>query len=43
MAWPVVSLEIGGKTPNASQVRKNMFLGMSPTDGSTAFEIKLSG
>src|SRR5690606_6384674 len=37
MACAVVSLAIGGSTPNASQVRKKMFLGVSPTDIFLAF------
>jgi hypothetical protein len=33
MACSEVSLEIGGNTPNASQVKKKMFLGCPPTAG----------
>jgi hypothetical protein len=43
MACPGDKRDIGGNTPNASQVRKKMFFGMPPTDGSTAFEIKCKG
>ena len=40
MAWPGVSFEIGGNTPNASQVRKKIFLGNPPIEGSSALLIK---
>jgi hypothetical protein len=33
MACSLVSLEIGGKTPKASAVRKKMFFGALPMDG----------
>ena len=33
MACAAVNLETGGSTPNASQVSKNMFLGIQPTEG----------
>ena len=34
-----VSFEIGGKTPKASQVKKKMFFGISPTAGVTALSM----
>jgi hypothetical protein len=30
---------MGGNTPNASQVKKKMFFGIAPIEGSWAFEI----
>jgi hypothetical protein len=43
MACPGVNLEIGGNTPNASQVRKKIFFGKPPIDGSFALLIKFKG
>jgi hypothetical protein len=43
MACPALSFEIGGSTPNASQVKKNMFFGAFPTEGITALSIKWIG
>src|SRR5690606_2873097 len=37
MAWLVFNLEMGGKIPKASAVRKNMFLGGFPMDGEAEF------
>ena len=32
MAWPLLSLETGGRTPNASQVRNITFCGWLPVE-----------
>ncbi len=42
-AWLGVNLDIGGITPNASAVKKNMFLGFWPIDGRCTLSIWYNG